>query len=139
MVRPPLFKAWSPASGKPWPDAGFWVLFPFDATLEEIVRNPRSIDRSGARHLPIWVATSHPVTMLVPMRNKCVRAIDVDAGTPITGGGIVHAIAIEPFVVFLELHRGQSLLQPPRQLGRRGAFAAIHPRVTTVTAVDLLL
>ena len=77
--------------------------------------------------------------MLVPMRNKCVRAIDVDAGTAITGRGLVHANAIEPFVVFLELHRGQSLLQPPCQLGRRGTFEAIHPRMTTVTAVDVLL
>lgn len=71
------------------------------------------------------------------MRDKRIRAFNAD--TPITGRDLVHAVAIKSLVVFRELRKIYSLLQSLRQFGSRRAFKAIHPSVTAVAAVDMLL
>lgn len=70
------------------------------------------------------------------MRLQSVRPFNV--GTTITGEP-VDAAAVVSLVVFRELGQAQPFLQPLRQFNGGRSLAIVHPRMTTVAAVDMLL
>lgn len=61
-----------------------------------------------------------------------------NVGTTITGEPVDTA-AVVSLVVFRELGQAQPFLQPLRQLNGGRSFTIVHPRMTTVAAVDMLL
>ena len=96
--------------GKPWPGVAFSLLV---SKLDEIDQG-----HSGRT---------------VTKQMKCLIARATGHGNP------AHTIAIVSLVEFLVFAQIEWLLQSFRQLGVRRAFHAIHPRVTAVAAIDMLL